>query len=137
MVVLLYKFSVYIQILERNVFCSFYLITSFFHIVKAGVFHAYVVNVLIIIKSNDENAEFALFASNVLQMYVAYGRGITAVTFLAVFVLQVDTEYGFTTLTDSDVAYEHIFYQSTPAGTGLDADYAVQVRTVHTAVLCE
>ena len=103
MVVLLYKFSVYIQILERNVFCSFYLITAFFHIVKAGVFHTYVINVLIVVESDDEDTELTLFAGYIFEVYVAYGRSIATVTLFTVFVLQIDAEYGFATLADSDV----------------------------------
>ena len=137
MVVLLYKFSVYIQILERNVFCSFYLITAFFHIVKAGVFHTYVINVFIIVESDDEDTELTLFAGYIFEVYVAYGRSIATVTLFTVFVLQIDAEYGFATLADSDVTHKYIFYQSASASTGLDADYAIQIRAVHAAVLYE
>ena len=134
---LFHKLSVYIQILERDIFCSANPVFTFLDVIEAAVFHAYIINVLVIIKSDDEYTEFALLASHVFEVYVAYGRGIAAIALFPVFVLQVDAQYGFAALADSDVAYKYILYQSATAGTGLDADYAVQVGAVHAAVLNE
>lgn len=134
---LFHKFPVYIQILERDIFCSANPVFIFLDVIEAAVFHAYIINVLVIIKSDDEYTEFALLASHVFEVYVAYGRGIAAIALFPVFVLQVDAQYGFAALADSDVAYKYILYQSATAGTGLDADYAVQVGAVHAAVLNE
>ena len=103
------------------------MITAFFHIVKAGVFHTYVINVLIIVESDDEDTELTLFAGYIFEVYVAYGRSIATVTLFTVFVLQIDAEYGFATLADSDVTHKYILYQSASASTGLDADYAIQM----------
>ena len=110
---------------------------TFLDVIEAAVFHAYIINVLVIIKSDDEYTEFALLASHVFEVYVAHGRGIAAIALFPVFVLQVDAQYGFAALADGDVAYKYILYQSAAAGTGLDADYAVQVGAVHAAVLNE
>ena len=134
---LFHKFPVYVQILERDIFCSANPVFTFLDVIEAAVFHAYIINVLVIIKSDDEYTEFALLASHVFEVYVAHGRGIAAIALFPVFVLQVDAQYGFAALADGDVAYKYILYQSAAAGTGLDADYAVQVGAVHAAVLNE
>ena len=80
---------------------------------------------LVVVEPDNEHAELALFAGYVFEVYVAHGGSIATVALFTVFVLQVDAQYGFATLADGDVAYEYILYQSTTAGTGLDADYAV------------
>ena len=134
---LFHKFPVYVQILERDIFCSANPVFTFLDVIEAAVFHAYIINVLVIIKSDDEYTEFALLASHVFEVYVAHGRGIAAIALFPVFVLQVDAQYGFAALADGDVAYKYILYQSAAAGTGLDSDYAVQVGAVHAAVLNE
>ena len=134
---LFHKFPVYVQILERDIFCSANPVFTFLDVIEAAVFHAYIINVLVIIKSDDEYTEFTLLASHVFEVYVAHGRGIAAIALFPVFVLQVDAQYGFAALADGDVAYKYILYQSAAAGTGLDADYAVQVGAVHAAVLNE
>ena len=106
-------------------------------LLKRLSFHACIIKRACHHQSDDEYTEFALLASHVFEVYVAHGRGIAAIALFPVFVLQVDAQYGFAALTDGDVAYKYILYQSAAAGTGLDADYAVQVGAVHAAVLNE
>ena len=49
MVLLLYKFSIYIEIFERNVFSSFYVISIFGNIIKVGVFNTDIVHMIIVV----------------------------------------------------------------------------------------
>ena len=67
-------------------------------------------------------------------MNVADSRSKTAVAVLPVFVLQVDAQYGFATLSYGDVTHEYIFNQSAAAGAGLDADHTVEVWAIHLTV---
>ena len=83
---LFHKFPVYVQILERDIFCSANPVFTFLDVIEAAVFHAYIINVLVIIKSDDEYTEFALLASHVFEVYVAHGRGIAAIALFPVFV---------------------------------------------------
>ena len=61
-VLLLYKFSIYIEIFERNVFCSFYVISIFGNIIKVGVFNADIVYMIIVVEADNKDTKFALFA---------------------------------------------------------------------------
>ena len=65
-VLLLYKFSIYIEIFERNVFCSFYVISIFGNIIKVGVFNADIVHMIIVVETDNKDTKFALFAGYIL-----------------------------------------------------------------------
>ena len=67
-------------------------------------------------------------------MYIAHGRSEATVALFPVLILQIDAQYGFSTLSYGDVAYKYIFDDSTPAGTGFYADHPVQIRAVHLAI---
>lgn len=65
-VLLLYKFPIYIEIFERNVFCSFYVISIFGNIIKVGVFNADIVHMVIVVETDNEDTKLALFAGYIL-----------------------------------------------------------------------
>ena len=44
---LFHKFPVYVQILERDIFCSANPVFTFLDVIEAAVFHAYIINVLV------------------------------------------------------------------------------------------
>lgn len=134
-VVLLYKFTIYVQVFERNVFCAFDVISVISDVIKATIFYADVGNMFVIVQTNDKYTQLTLLASHVFEVYIADDRREAAVALFAVFVLQVDAQYSFAALPHGDVAYKYVFNDSTPASTGLDADNAIQVGAVHLAVL--
>ena len=131
---LLYKIAVYIEVFERNVFCTFYVISIFGNIIKMGIFNADVIYVLIIVETNNEDTELAFFAGHIFQVDVADSGSEATVAIFTVLVLQVDAQHGFAALAYGDVTHEHIFNQSATAGAGLDTDDAVEVRAVHFAI---
>ena len=131
---LLYKISVYIEVFERNVFCTFYVISIFGNIIKVGIFNADVIYVVIIVETNNEDAELAFFAGHIFQMNVADSRSEATVAVFTVLVLQVDAQHGFSALAYGDVTHEDVFNQSATTGAGLDADDAVKVGTIHLTV---
>ena len=66
-VLLLYKFPIYIEIFERNVFCSFYVISIFGNIIKVGVFNADIVHMIIVVETDNKDTKFALFTGYILR----------------------------------------------------------------------
>ena len=62
---LLYKIAVYIEVFERNVFCTFYVISIFGNIIKMGIFNADIVYMVIVVEADNENTELAFFASHI------------------------------------------------------------------------
>ena len=81
-----------------------------------------VFNINTVIISGNQDSVLTFFTGNIIQIYMAYYRWETSVTFFTVFILQVDFQNGFATFTYFYITHINIFNDTTTAVVGFDAD---------------
>ena len=110
-------------------------LVTFLHTIEAAVLDVDVINVGNTVEGNDEHAVLALVASDVLDVDVAYCRQETAAADFLGLIVEVDFQNRFAALSYLDVAGINVLNDTATASVGLDAYNAVEIGTVHLAVL--
>ena len=110
-------------------------LVTFLHTIEAAVLDVDVINVGNTVEGNDEHAVLTLIASDVLDVDVAHCRHETAAADFLGLIVEVDFQNRFAALSYLDVAGINVLNDTATASVGLDAYNAVEIGTVHLAVL--
>ena len=100
-----------------------------------AVLDVYVIHIAYGVESDDLNSVLAFLASNVLDVDITYCRRISSTALLLWLIVEIDLQHRFSTLAHFNISGVKIFYNTSSASIRLNADYAIQVWTVHLAVL--
>ena len=100
---------------------------SFLHSVEAAVAHVDVIDVCVLFKSNYLHTIFRLLAGDILHEHLSHSRVVSAAADFLRFVVEVDFQHTFPTLSYRDIPDIDVLNDTSTTGVSLDAEHAVEI----------
>ena len=105
------------------------------HAVELTVLDRDIVDISIFVETNDLYTILRLLTGNILHIDITDDGVVATAADLIVLVVEVDLQNALLAYTYLDIAHVDVLDDATTARVGLDAEYALQFRRVHHAVV--
>ena len=99
-----------------------------FHTIEPAVLHVDVVNVGVLIKTDNLHTVLRLLAGDVLHVDITHGRVVAATADLVVLVVEVDLQHTLLAHAHLDVTHVDVLDDTTATAVGLDAENTLEFR---------